>query len=652
MPSITRTEPDLIHLVVGTAGHIDHGKSTLVERLTGFHPDTLKEEQERGLTINLGYATFVLADGRRVGIIDVPGHERFVKNMLAGATSFQFVFVVVAADDGVMPQTREHLDILQLLGIRRGLIALTKIDGVDPEMADLAAEDVSGLVRGTFLEGAPVLRVSSTTGEGLAELKRVLEEELSRLQGVVNEGPFRMPIQRAFSAKGYGTVVTGVPITGAIGVGEQVEILPARLRSRVRGVEAYGLKLGRAEAGHRAALNLADIDYHSVGRGQTAALPGHFQPATLVEARLRHLPGHRKPLESFTEVRLHVGTSETLGTVVILDRPVVAPGEEGFAQLRLEEPVVVGPGDRFVLRSPSPMVTIGGGVVVGISHAKLKRLKPWVIDSLKRKEGHIGDPRGYLEEIVIASGPVPVAIASLPGQLNRSTDATARMVADLEAEGSLVRIGKSGHVIHRRSVEGLLEEASAALAELHEKHPLRLFLDRSLVKAHPRLAPLGADLWNAVAHELSARGLAIVSPDGRFRAAGASSRLSERQVRLKQELEGRFLENPYATPSAAEVKTLVNGGADEVDRLLEHLVDEGTLVRIQGDLLFHREAVGRAREALVAHLREKGELLSADFKLVLDSSRKYVIPLLEHFDEEGLTVRDGNRRILRDAGAR
>ncbi|MBI1851672.1 MAG: selenocysteine-specific translation elongation factor [Planctomycetes bacterium] len=655
MPAPTTTTVDsagLVHLVVGTAGHIDHGKSALVERLTGFHPDTLPEEQERGLTINLGYATFVLADGRRVGMIDVPGHERFVKNMLAGATAMHLVILVVAADDGVMPQTREHLAILQLLGIRRGVIALTKIDMVEPEMAELAAEDVRDLVKGTFLERAPLCPVSSITGQGIPELKATIERELLGLETTASEGPFRMPIQRAFSAKGYGTIVTGVAITGAVSIGDTVEILPAGTRSRVRGVEAYGLKLSRAESGHRAALNLADIDYHAVGRGQVVVQPGHFVPATLVEVRLRCLGDHKRPLESYTDVRLHVGTSEALGTLVVLDRDDIPPGEEGLAQLRLEEPVVVSPGDRFVLRMPSPMVTIGGGIVLGISRSKLKRLKPWVVETLRGKEAHLHDPRGYLEQLVLAAGPMPVPVRSLPGQINRSLDATNRLLSELEGEGKLVRVGRSGDLVHRRSLDELVDAGAAALTELHAKHPLRLYLDRSLLRALPRFEALEMEVFQAVTDALVARGKATAAADGRLRAAGAEVRLSDRQRKLVQEIAERYLENPYATPSAVEVRGLVKGGAEEVDRAIEHLLDEGTLVRVGGDVLFHRDAVERARESLLAWLREKGELQSADFKSVLDSTRKYVIPLLEYFDEQGLTIRDGNRRVLRDASSK
>jgi selenocysteine-specific elongation factor len=652
VPPPTSTDPaGLVHLVIGTAGHIDHGKSTLVERLTGFHPDTLPEERERGLTINLGYATFVLGDGRKVGIIDVPGHERFVKNMLAGATAMHLVILVVAADDGVMPQTREHLAILQLLGIRRGIIALTKIDMVEPEMAELAAEDVRDVVKGTFLEHAPLCPVSSTTGQGIPELRATIERELAGLDSAAAEGPFRMPIQRAFSAKGWGTIVTGVPVTGSVAAGEQVEILPSGAKSRVRGIEAYGLKLGRAEAGHRAALNLVDVDYHAVGRGQVVVQPGHFVAATLVEVRLRALGDLDRPIESYTEARLHVGTSEALGTVVVLDRENVPPGEEGLAQLRLEEPVVVSPGDRFVLRLPSPMVTIGGGMVLGISRSKLKRLKPRVVEALRGKEAHLHDAKGYLEQIVLAAGVVSVPVQSLPGQINRSVDATSKLVAALESEGKIVRVGRAGHLVHRHSLDALEDDVASALREIHEKHPLRLFVDRSQVRALPHFEAIETDVFQAAVDGLVVRGLATLSPDGRLRASGVEPRLSDRQQRLLQDIAARFLESPYATPSAAEVHALVKGGADEIDRAIERLVDEGTLVRVKGDVMFHRDAVDKARDALVAWLKSKGELQSADFKSVLDSTRKYVIPLLEHFDDEGLTIRDGNRRVLRDASA-
>ncbi|MGH7150977.1 MAG: selenocysteine-specific translation elongation factor, partial [Planctomycetota bacterium] len=310
---------EIHRIVLGTAGHIDHGKSTLVEKLTGVNPDRLPEEKERGMTIDLGFAPLVLEDGRRVGIVDVPGHERFIKNMVAGATGIDAVLLVVAADDGVMPQTREHLEIMELLGLRRGMVVVTKVDLAERDLLPLVLEDVRALVAGTFLEGAPLFPVSSTTGEGWPPFREALERFLRETPPRSSEGVFRMPIQRVFSARGHGTVVTGIPVSGRIRLGDRVEILPGPLTGRLRGIQAYRESVEEARAGHSSALNLSDLDYREVRRGMTAAVPGFFKAASMVEAKFRYLPRNRRPLLDRTEVRFHAGTAETIGVAVLLD---------------------------------------------------------------------------------------------------------------------------------------------------------------------------------------------------------------------------------------------------------------------------------------------------------------------------------------------
>ena len=333
-------------IVIGTAGHIDHGKSTLVKVLTGIDPDRLKEEQERGMTIDLGFARFRLPDGRRVGMVDVPGHERFIKNMVAGATGIDLVILVVAANDGVMPQTREHLSIMQLLGVGRGLVALTKIDMVEAGLVELALEDVRATIQGTFLEGAPILPLSSITGEGLEEFKQVLFRLASETPPRSDAGVFRLPVQRVFSAKGFGTVVTGIPVSGSVALGDVLEVLPRGLRGKVRGLQAYQESTERARAGHSTAINLADVDQHEVTRGNVLATPGFFRPTRMVAASLDALALLDKPVEDRTAIRLHTGTAEALGELVLLDCEELEPGGSALVQLRLEEPVVCAPGVR------------------------------------------------------------------------------------------------------------------------------------------------------------------------------------------------------------------------------------------------------------------------------------------------------------------
>ena len=347
-------------IVIGTAGHIDHGKSTLVRALTGIDPDRLKEEKARGLTIDLGFAPLTLPDGRLVGIIDVPGHERFIKNMVAGASGIDLVVLVVAADDGVMPQTREHLSIMGLLGVKRGMIVLTKIDIVDEEMVELAEEDVRETVAGTFLEDAPLYRVSAISGEGFEPFKDALFAAAGKVEPRAADGVFRMPIQRVFTAKGFGTIVTGIPLSGSVKVGDTLEVLPGGMKGKVRGIQAYKQKWESARAGHSTAINLSDVSHKEVKRGCVASEPGFYRAARLIGARLTMLAHLDRPLQNRAAIRLHTGTIEAVGEVILLDAVELQPGETGLVQIRLEEPVVCAPGDAFILRLASPLMSLGG----------------------------------------------------------------------------------------------------------------------------------------------------------------------------------------------------------------------------------------------------------------------------------------------------
>ncbi|MCL4159014.1 UNVERIFIED_CONTAM: hypothetical protein GTU68_011548, partial [Idotea baltica] len=372
-------------IVIGTAGHIDHGKSTLVRALTGIDPDRLKEEKARGLTIDLGFAPLTLPDGRLVGIIDVPGHERFIKNMVAGASGIDLVVLVVAADDGVMPQTREHLSIMGLLGVKRGMIVLTKIDIVDEEMVELAEEDVRETVAGTFLEDAPIYRVSAISGEGFESFKGELFEAAGKVEPRAADGVFRMPIQRVFTSKGFGTVVTGIPLSGSVNVGDTLEILPGGMRGKVRGIQAYKQKADSARAGHSTAINISDVSHKEVKRGCVASAPGFYRAARLIGARLTMLPHLDRPLQNRAAIRLHTGTIEAVGEVILLDAAELQPGDTGLVQIRLEEPVVCAPGDAFILRLASPLMSLGGGKILEESRFRLKRFKDFVIDGLDRQ---------------------------------------------------------------------------------------------------------------------------------------------------------------------------------------------------------------------------------------------------------------------------
>ena len=428
-------------IVVGTAGHIDHGKSTLVQALTGVDPDRWKEEKERGMTIDLGFARFDLPDGRRIGIVDVPGHERLVRNMVAGATGIDLVMLVVAADDGVMPQTREHLSILELLGVQRGMVVITKIDLVDGDLLELVQLDVEETVQGTFLEGAPILPYSAMTKEGFSELQTALVAEAAKVPPHDSEGIFRMPIQRVFSARGFGTIVTGIPVAGSVSVGDVLEVLPIQSKGKVRGLQAYHDTVEVAQAGHSTAINLSDVDRHKVSRGMVVAQPGFFGAVRWVGARLKavqHLP---LPIQNRMQIRLHTGTAEVLGEVILLDSETMQAGEEGFVQLRLSEPLVCAPGDRFVLRLASPMFTLGGGVILDESRFRLKRFKSFVIDDLLRREQSLDSEPDLLESILISSPEGWMETAEVARAMKLLNERAKELLEQLQSEDRVVLLG-------------------------------------------------------------------------------------------------------------------------------------------------------------------------------------------------------------------
>ena len=631
-------------VVLGTAGHIDHGKSTLVRALTGIDPDRLKEEKERGLTIDLGFANFALPDGRRVGIVDVPGHERFIRNMAAGASGIDLVVLVVAADDGVMPQTREHLQIMQLLGVERGLVALTKVDAVDPELVELAAEDVRDFVRGTFLEKSPMLHVSALSGQGMDELRselvRMASETVPRPEG----GIFRMPIQRVFSKRGFGTVLTGIPVSGAVTPGDAVEVLPGGGRGKVRGIQAYGGPAERARAGHSAALNVTDVEHHAVGRGAVVAAPGFFRPARMVGARLTALPGLERALENRIPIRLHTGTADPPGEVVLLDAQELEPGASCLVQFRLEEPVVVAPGDRFVLRLLSPAVTLGGGVILEESRHRLKRFKGFVLEELTRQESSVDSPRALLESALLRLGPEPRGEEELAVEIKRPRAEATRLLEELAAEDRVRRIGRGGKSsgwVHAERLEGALEQIDAALARWFGEHPHRRAMD---VLELRRLTGWPAAFLGALLEEAQERGRLALEAGGQVRAAGREVELAEADRAVADQLLVLLAESPFSPPAPAELAERLG---PRVPELLEFLTDEGRTRRVSPELYLAAEAVERARAAIVDNCERNGHLEIPELRDVLGTTRKYLIPLLEHFDAQGLTLRQGGHRVLK-----
>ena len=633
------------HLIVGTAGHIDHGKSSLVEALTGTHPDRLEEEKRRGITIDLGFAFFDL-EGVRLGFVDVPGHERFVRNMLAGACGIDLVVLVVAADESIKPQTREHFDICRLLGLQRGIVALTKADLVDPDTLGLVQLEVEEFVRSSFLEGAPIVPVSARTGAGLDRLKQELRHVALDAPAKDPTRHFRLPIDRSFAVKGFGTVVTGTLISGTIRVEDEAELLPGRQSVRVRGIQSGGHSAQLAVAGQRTALNLAGIEHGDVRRGMVLAPRGLLEPTRRFEARVTLLPSSRG-LARRSRVHLHQGTAETIAEMILLDAEEISPGASALAQLRFTEPVVVLPGDRFILRQFSPVVTIGGGVVLLNAAPRHRRMENPAAVLLLNTLEHAdrseflaallqADPRGvglpwilartgWLNEEALEAAR-KLAAAGRAFLVPGATEDDLLVVAPEHRKALLDRIRREVDVFHQAN----------SLADGISKEELRTRLKRRA----------GPALFRAALDELAAAGELIVAGDT-IKRAGRQLALAPEEARAREQIEQAFSRAGLAVPSLKDVLAAAGIEPKRAQKLLQILLREKLLVKVTEDLVFHHTALARLHELLAGYKKKNGDKLPvAAFKELTGISRKYAIPLLEYLDRQRITRRVGDERLI------
>ncbi len=629
------------HVVVGTAGHIDHGKTSLVKALTGIDTDRLPEEKARGITIDLGFAFLEEPGGLTIEIVDVPGHERFVKNMLAGVGGIDLAMLVIAADEGVMPQTREHLAICSLLHIKAGLIALTKADLVEPDWLELVREDVAGSVRDTFLAGAPILPVSAKTGQGLGDLRAALRALAEAVPPRGTDQLPRLPIDRVFTVKGFGTVVTGTLTAGALGVDDRVEVYPRKTEAKIRGLQTHSHPVTSARAGQRTAVNLQGLERAAIARGDVVGLPGTLVPSLLVDGTLELLKDAPRSLRSRARVRFHVGTSEIMARALLLDRTELAPGETSFARFRLEGPLVARPGDRFVVRSYSPVVTIGGGTLLDVDPPRFKRKGPALVAHLTLLQ--TGNPEAVLEEHVRHVGAAGVRLGTLAGRVPFGPAQLRGLLDALQAAGRVIAVDRDWF-IHPDSFARLRTLVVDALGAFHHASPLKPGMSREELRSRAG----GAD-ERVFAFLLSALGVdgTVKTERDKVRLASHEVRLSPEQQRIIDRLEEDFLRAEAAPPSAEEALGRAGLGGDEEHELFQVLVQAGKLVRVRESLFFHARALDTIQTKLVALLRERKEIGPADIKDLLGISRKYAIPLLEFFDQRRVTARVGERRILR-----
>ena len=618
-------------VIVGTAGHIDHGKTSLVRALTGVDADRLPEEKRRGITIDLGFAELDLGDVR-VGFVDVPGHERFVKNMLAGAHGIDLVALVIASDEGVMPQTREHFDICRLLGVRSGLVVLTKSDTVDDELLELVRAEAEELVAGSFLEDAPVVAASARTGEGVEELKARLREAALAAPARDSGGVTRLPVDRSFTMRGFGAVVTGTLVAGEITEGQELELLPAGARVRVRGVQVHGSAVKSAAAGQRTAVNLVGVEASGVARGMVLAPAGRLAATQIVDARVSVLKDAPRPLKTRQRVRVHHGTAEVLARVVVLEGPgEVAPGASGLAQLRLESPIVALPGDRFILRTYSPQQTFAGGEVLDAHAPKHRgRERAAARERLAALAG--GDAAARLAFFVGSAGERGLRRAEAAARTGWRDDVLDAALAEALARGSVVEA--EGVLAAREVFERFLRAAVEEVEAHHRREPLSRGLARETLRERvfARAAP---ELFRAALRRAEGQGL-LVSERELVRVRGHSLELSPADAALRDRLEAVYREAALEAPALEEALARADAGArsrrEHLRKILQLLIDAGALVRVREDLFFHRDSlsalVGALREYAAGHGPERLIDVAA-FKELSGVSRKYAIPLLE-----------------------
>jgi selenocysteine-specific elongation factor len=627
-------------IVVGTAGHIDHGKTALVQALTGINCDRLKDEKERGITTELGFAHYKSDDDLTIGIVDVPGHEKFVRHMVAGAWGIDMVLLVVAADEGVMPQTREHVDICEILGLKRGIVAITKADLVDNEMIALVEDDIQDFLKGRSLEGAPIIPLSARTGENLESLRSLIRNMALELQERSKEGIFRLPVDRVFTIKGLGTIVTGTCISGSVKVGEEIEIYPHHRKAKIRNIQTYHEDAGEAFAGQRVALNLQGVEKQEVERGAIIGRADTLLLTSRVDATLQFLKLPLKPIRSDSILRFHIATTQTEARLVLLDRDVIEPGQEAFAQYVFPEPIVTLPGDRYILRGPYAFQTIGGGQVLDVMPRRHKRKTEGIEKTLRLL---YGDDLLAIGEYHVLKGEYGgIRKSLLSALLGRDNAQVNHIVKQMEDLGKIVSVGKN--IVHSDRFTVYKSMLLKLSKEFHEKNPLKVGISKEELRT--RLPKVDPQVFQAALDGCIADGGMETEKD-RVRVKGSGGEPDKERTAF----EGRVLEiladHGLTPPTVKDLSTEIGKPESQVRDVLQKLVFEGKAVKTKGDMYFQKDAMERLKERVTAYLKSNKEMAPSDVKSMLDLSRKYMIPLLEYLDEIKLTIRVGDKRVLR-----
>ncbi len=632
-------------IILGTAGHIDHGKTSLIKAATGINTDRLKEEKQRGITIELGFAYLDLPSGQHLGIVDVPGHEKFVKNMVAGATGIDIVAMVIAADEGVMPQTREHMEICTLLGIQYGLVVLTKTDLVDEEWLELVIEDIRDFVQGTFLENSPIVPVSSTNGAGMEDFIKTLDELSTAIPKRPPSSIFRLPVDRVFTMKGFGTVITGTLISGQVEVGDTIMLYPSGITSKVRGIQVHNSSVNKAEVGMRTAVNFQGLEKASVNRGDVLSNPDALKSSYMLDVSFDYLKSNKKPIKNRTRVRFHTGTNEVLGILVLLEKDELLPGETAVAQLRIDAPVALIKDDRFVIRSYSPVRTIGGGTILNPIPKKHKQFKPDVIDGLKGLMDQ--PPEDIISYHIDEAGYRGVTHSDLKIMTSLHEKELQKIMQSLMSNRTVILADRESQTyIHQKSFEKFKNETSHYLADYHTANPLKTGMPKEELKSKFS-AYQGPKVFNLMLNQM-VKDNEIVSEENTVRLASHKVSLGMDQVDIKKKIIDIYEKNGLTPPYFKELKKDLAVEAPLAKDVLVLLVDEGEIVKVKEDLYFHAAAVKGLQQRLIDFLKSHGELTTPQFKEMTGVSRKYLIPLIEYFDAQNVTIRVGDIRKLRN----
>lgn len=631
------------HIIVGTAGHIDHGKTSLIKALTGIDTDRLKEEKLRGITIELGFAYYTLPDKTVLGIIDVPGHEKFIKHMVAGAYGIDIVILVIAADEGVRQQTKEHMDILKFLKIKHGIPVLTKIDIVSDDWLELVKDDVKSFLKGTFLEDEEIIPLSSKTGEGIPKLIGRLQRIVEKIEEKNSKGPLRLPIDRVFTMKGFGTVISGTIISGKISVGDTVIIEPKGIMAKVRGIQVHNSKVSESVAGVRTAVNFQGIEKELIERGYVITRPSEFKVTSKIDVSMNYLSSMEKKLKNKSNIRFHHGTSEILGKIFILDKDEISPGESAFCQINLEKPTILAPYDPFILRSISPVGTIGGGIILDTMADKHKKYEQSVISQLNLMLN--GENEEVLELRIRKIKAKGITEKELICISNIEEDKFKNLLISLKERKKIIYYEDGKRLVHAEIFNILIDKIISIIKSFHEEFPLKNGISKEEIRKKIDLE-IDEKLYLYILEFLRKERKIVIDGD-KIKLYTFQVTLNNEEAELKDKIVKLYYESFFTPPLTQESAEKLGIDENKLKPILNFLIQENILIKVKENLIFHKEAIQRAKDLLVDFLKKNKEMTPSNFKEITNTSRKFAIPLLEYFDEQKITIRVGEKRVLR-----